>query len=79
MASDPVIRKQVLEVLEALEDKQHVSADTMEQLRAKLGLKCSLSKLRRAICSLHYGRGGARLTRPTLGEGLGRGWRISYR
>ena len=70
MASDPAIRKQVVKVLE---DKQCVSADTMEQLRAKLGIECSLGRLRRAISSLHYRHGGARLTRPTLGEGLGRG------
>ena len=75
MASDPAIRKQVVKVLE---DKQCVSADTMEQLRAKLGIECSLGRLRRAISSLHYRHGGARLTRPTLGEGLGRGWCVSH-
>ena len=45
MASDPAIRKQVVKVLE---DKQYVSADTMEQLRAKLGIECSLGRLGRA-------------------------------
>jgi len=88
MASDPAIRQQVIDALEArktsgpdddLPKSQHVRADTMEQLRAELGLKCPLGKLRRAISSLHYQHGRVRLSRPFLGEGLGRGWCVSAR
>ena len=74
MASDPVIRQQVLD---AIPEGKYVSADNMWQLRDELGMKCALGKLRRAISSLNYEHKQLRLHRPSLGEGLGRGWGVS--